>query len=305
MKDYMEDLVGTTHKIQWSHRKWQYFLAFGLLTIVGVLPIMISLKQRSYYILTVYPFFVIAISALLNNIVENWLSIAGKIFHIITSSLALVLLLGAVILNVKYFGEPGREQIMQNDMRQVLPHLEYGEEVAMPYEMRTEYSLINYYYREKRVELYAYQPVFPQDTSSETSTTTNTQIDDKTAEKEKTDGKNTNSTSQSSTRVSSTSTTLTVKTIAALVANSHPEDDIVANKTKGPHSAAKDKGSNIEKSTSAKKTPTDSISTIPLPEPPDDLPLHILTNGTPMGKLAPYYQEIQLNTYQYKLYKRL
>lgn len=285
----VEDLVGSTHKINWARRKWQYFLAFGLLTMAGVLPIMISLKQRSYYILTVYPFFAIALAATLNDVVEEWTSKGGRLFHIIASSLAVVLLVGAWLLNMKYYDKPGREQVMQNDMRQILPQLEEGEDVAMPYEMRTEYSLIGYYYREKRVQLYAYLPVFPQDTVAGEPAVTSAPAETapktaaKPAEAE---------TQEEESELNSYKKDWVFPTVASVV-----------KADKAAKSTAKEEGKKSAKTKD--ETTEEKAAPAPLPEPPADLPLHILTNGTPMGALAPYYQEIKLNTYQYKLYKRL
>ena len=47
-------------------------IALILLTLCGVLPIMISTKQHSFYILTVYPFFSVALSLLIQDIVASW-----------------------------------------------------------------------------------------------------------------------------------------------------------------------------------------------------------------------------------------
>lgn len=52
-------------KLDSSNRKWAGF--FIVLALCGVLPIMISLKQRDFYILTVYPFVALAIVMYFEN----------------------------------------------------------------------------------------------------------------------------------------------------------------------------------------------------------------------------------------------
>lgn len=226
----VEDLVQSTVKVHLNKRKWQLCLGYALLTCAGVLPIMISLKQRSFYILTVYPFFVLALSAVMNDAVENWLSVAGKRFHLVSAIVSVLMLAGAVAMNVAHYDRPGRDEVMQSDMKRILPELERGEEVAVPPMMGSEYSLLSYYYRDGRVQLYGYQPAF-----------------DESAD-----------------------------TVAAVA-------------------AAGDK---------ALMSDSTALAAV-VPPAPADLPKHILTNGIPMGKLAPYYEEIKLNTIQYKLYRRL
>ena len=129
------------------------FLTFLLLTLAGVIPIMVSTKQRDFYILTVFPFLAVALGSLLHNAVESWLSRAGRTFNLATTALAVIAVVCAVWLNASYYGKPGRDIALQNDMQLILPCLEEGEHVAIPDCMREEYSLIYYYYREKKISL--------------------------------------------------------------------------------------------------------------------------------------------------------
>ncbi len=55
------------NKLKLSDQNRNWSLLFIVLALCGVLPIMISLKQRDFYILTVYPFIAIAIALYMEN----------------------------------------------------------------------------------------------------------------------------------------------------------------------------------------------------------------------------------------------
>lgn len=69
-----------------TNRKWS--LAFLILSLCGVLPIMISLKQRDFYILTVYPFVVLSVVMYFEN---GFLAFQGWLERKIRKPLALSL----------------------------------------------------------------------------------------------------------------------------------------------------------------------------------------------------------------------
>jgi 4-amino-4-deoxy-L-arabinose transferase-like glycosyltransferase len=75
-------------------------MALGLLlfSLCGVLPIMISLKQRGFYILTVYPFVAIALAALIIVYYQPWAEkLKGKKIYAMLSGVALAISLGLVV----------------------------------------------------------------------------------------------------------------------------------------------------------------------------------------------------------------
>jgi len=134
-----------------EHRK--VFFIFFLLTLSGVIPMMISTKQRDFYILTVIPFLAIAIGALLNDTVEKWLKHGGKKFRTITTIVAILLALLAITLNIANWGKPGRDKEQQHDIELISKYVSDGEIIAVPQYINEEYSFINYAYRANRLEL--------------------------------------------------------------------------------------------------------------------------------------------------------
>lgn len=140
-----ETVVSTEHK--------KIFFIFFLLTLSGVIPMMISTKQRDFYFLTVIPFLTIALGALLNGTVEAWLGHGGKKFRIITTLVAVLLALVAITLNVINCGKPGRDVDLLHDVQQITENVSAGEIIAAPLHINGEYSFTNYAYRAKQLEI--------------------------------------------------------------------------------------------------------------------------------------------------------
>lgn len=131
----------------------RFALKFFLLALFGVLPIMISLKQRDFYVLTVYPFVALAAASLLRDWVERGLLYHGQRYKWIFMSVACVVLAVASFYSISYYGKPGRDVDIIEDLDVVKTGLEWGEQVAVPASLFSDYSLRAYYYREHRVDL--------------------------------------------------------------------------------------------------------------------------------------------------------
>lgn len=188
---------------QSSQLYWGTFCTFMLLALAGVLPITISPKQRSFYILTTYPFVAIAVAAVIHTPVEQWMNGLSKRVSVVLTMLSVVLAIAAVGVNAAYAGKPGRDAEMQQEVMCMVSHLEPGERVGFPERMHEEYSLQNYFYRDARIVMI---PIEENDTVQQGM---------------------------------------------------------------------------------------------------EQMPQHFITDGASMGFLAPYYQEININTIQYKLFQRL
>lgn len=129
------------------------FLTFTLLTLSGVIPMMISTKQSDFYILTVFPFIAVAIGALLNDKVEEWLTKTGKRFQSIITTAAILMVLIALTTNIIHVGKPGRDVEIQHDVALITSQLQQGEHIAIPESLYDQYSLINYAYRAKQIDM--------------------------------------------------------------------------------------------------------------------------------------------------------
>ena len=137
--------------LQTKHRK--VIAAYFILVAIGVLPIMLSLKQRSFYILTVYPFFATAIAAVASPVVEPLIKSVSRRFHIVLFLFSLFLLGAACGYQSMQYGKADRDVVMQHDEQLILPYLQQGEHVAIAPCMQSIYSLHGYYYRDHCVSL--------------------------------------------------------------------------------------------------------------------------------------------------------
>ncbi len=122
--------------------------AMWMLVACAVLPMMVSTRQREFYLLTVMPMVAVLLALLLEEPVARWIK-PTKVWGYI----AMALLAGAVVLNVLRFGSEGRDVRLQRDMKVIVAELEKGETVTIPSPLYYNYSLQGYYYRECRITL--------------------------------------------------------------------------------------------------------------------------------------------------------
>ncbi len=124
------------------------YWAMWALVACAVLPMMVSTRQREFYLLTAMPIVAVLLALLIEEPVARWIK-PSKVLQYI----ALALLLGAVVLNAVRFGTEGRDAQLQRDLEVIAPHLERGEMVTVPTPLYFDYKLQGYYYRKCRVSL--------------------------------------------------------------------------------------------------------------------------------------------------------
>jgi hypothetical protein len=130
-------------------------LAFFSLGMAGILPILLTMDQSTYFVYLSLPFFAISFGVLVKQPVEimmekiNFRS-AGyrflKVFGTVTLSAGL-------ILSVYFSKEINRDKNMIRDMRIILPHLEESSTINILPQMSQNYSLFTYYARYKDISL--------------------------------------------------------------------------------------------------------------------------------------------------------
>ncbi len=127
-----------------SREQW----AMWALVACAVLPMMVSTRQREFYLLTAMPMVAVLLALLIEEPVARWLKPSKVLAYV-----ALALMLGAVVLNIVRFGGEGRDVQLQRDLEVIAPQLERGEIVTVPTPLYFDYKLQGYYYRECRVSL--------------------------------------------------------------------------------------------------------------------------------------------------------
>ncbi len=123
--------------------KWIRFLI--LISLLGVIPIMISLKQRSFYILTVYPFVAISIAIYFKSLFEyiNQRLENFKYRSIVTFTLPLVTL-GLIIFSSQQIG---RDENEIKDIKSIVEITGKNVTICISSEIRYNWSVIAYFSR--------------------------------------------------------------------------------------------------------------------------------------------------------------
>ena len=132
-------------------RKW--FFMFLILGLTGVLPIMLSVKQRDFYMFTALPFFALAfghlslsmVNAMLLEIkpkTRNWMMIASSV----------VLMVG-IGLNVSHIGKYGRDEALIKEVKKRVAEADGKDIIEIPQEEYTHWAKHAYYMRYGKISL--------------------------------------------------------------------------------------------------------------------------------------------------------
>lgn len=150
-------LIALVNKVQKSLFKLNIreFTMFTVIALSGVLPIMISLKQRNFYITTVYPIFAIGLAyylypflkLLINNI--DIKSKGFKIFKGVTIGVVLI----SIILSVSQINRVGRDKEMINDCKEIINTVGKDINIGICPNMASIWALHGYFSRYGNVSL--------------------------------------------------------------------------------------------------------------------------------------------------------
>lgn len=132
-------------KASWrpTRDSWRRFGLMFALALCGTLPMMVSTKQRAFYLLTVFPFVALAVAALLEPLVRHY---EKQLQRPAMTVATVVVLVAAVVANALHWQKPGRDKAMLTDMDQIAPLLQAGEMVSVTPDLASDNSLHGYYY---------------------------------------------------------------------------------------------------------------------------------------------------------------
>jgi 4-amino-4-deoxy-L-arabinose transferase-like glycosyltransferase len=134
------------------------FLAFLILGLVGVLPMMVSVKQRDFYMLAALPFFALAFGHLsLSMVTMMLLEIKPNVRKWMLLGSSVMLLLG-IVLNVCHIGKYGRDEAFLVEMKKALLEIPENEVIGIKPEDFTQWSWHAYFMRYGKVSLDDQEP---------------------------------------------------------------------------------------------------------------------------------------------------
>ena len=132
-------------------RKW--FLIFLLIGLTGVLPIMVSVKQRDFYMLAALPFFALAFGHFFLSIVNMMLlEIKQKTRKWMLLGASGVLLLG-LVLNVCHIGKYGRDEALIEEVKQRIAAADGQNMIEISPEEYTQWAKHAYFMRYGKISL--------------------------------------------------------------------------------------------------------------------------------------------------------
>ncbi|HEY9176261.1 MAG TPA: glycosyltransferase family 39 protein [Flavipsychrobacter sp.] len=134
-------------------------LFFLLVGIAASLPMMLSVKQRTFYLVPSLPYYIMALCVVLYPFyiaLTNRLGVGEKRLKYFKMSAAVISLGLCVYLGSKV-GQPGRDHEMIANMKYIGAHMPKGEKIGICSEMDKDYSFLAYIQRYNRMEV---NPVF-------------------------------------------------------------------------------------------------------------------------------------------------
>jgi 4-amino-4-deoxy-L-arabinose transferase-like glycosyltransferase len=132
-------------------RAWFYiFLILGLL---GVLPIMVSVKQRDFYMLAALPFFALACGHIILSMLTLWLpKITPSVRKWMTLGACCIMLLG-LVLNTVHIGKYGRDEALIEEVKQRIAEADGKNTIEISPDEYTQWAMHAYYMRYGKTSL--------------------------------------------------------------------------------------------------------------------------------------------------------
>ena len=142
-------------------RAWFYiFLILGLL---GVLPIMVSVKQRDFYMLAALPFFALACGHIILSMLTLWLpKITPSVRKWMTLGACCIMLLG-LVLNTVHIGKYGRDEALIEEVKQRIAEADGKNTIEITPDEYTQWAKHAYYMRYGKISLKPNEQLSPID----------------------------------------------------------------------------------------------------------------------------------------------
>ena len=130
-----------------------WFYSFMVLGLFGVLPIMVSVKQRDFYMLAALPFIALACGYITLSMLTLWLPmITPKVRGWMTLGAGCVVLLG-VVLNVVHIGKYGRDEALIEEVKQRIAEVGDNNIIEISQEEYTQWAKHAYFMRYGKISL--------------------------------------------------------------------------------------------------------------------------------------------------------
>ncbi len=130
-----------------------WFYSFLILGLLGVLPIMVSVKQRDFYMLAALPFFALACGHITLSGLTLWQPRMTPRFRKWSTLGASCVLLTGIILNVVHIGQYGRDKALIEEVKQQIVESGGNNTIEISPEEYTQWAKHAYYMRYGKISL--------------------------------------------------------------------------------------------------------------------------------------------------------
>ena len=130
-----------------------WFYIFFILGLLGVLPIMVSVKQRDFYMLAAMPFFALACGHITLSTITLWLSReTSQVRRWMTLGAVGVLLMG-LVMNIIHIGKYGRDEALIEEVKAHVAAADGKTILEITPEEYTQWAKHAYYMRYGKISL--------------------------------------------------------------------------------------------------------------------------------------------------------
>ena len=130
-----------------------WFYVFLIMGLVGVLPIMVSVKQRDFYMLAALPFFALACGHITLSMLTLWLpKMTPIVRRWMTVGASCIMLLG-LVLNLIHIGKYGRDEALIEEVKQRIAESEGNNVIEISPEEYTQWAKHAYFMRYGKISL--------------------------------------------------------------------------------------------------------------------------------------------------------
>ena len=131
----------------------KHFFSFLILGLTGVMPIMLSVKQRDFYMLAALPFFALAFGHLSLSMMNMiLLEIKPKTRNRMMIASSVVLLVG-MVLNISHIGKYGRDEALIEEVKNRMAEADGENIIEITPEEYTQWAKHAYYMRYGKISL--------------------------------------------------------------------------------------------------------------------------------------------------------
>ncbi len=139
-----------------DRKKAQLYYAIGLIALSGIVPMIISLKQRAFYLSATLPLIAIAIAGIMSPyiiVLFNKYPVRQKVNNIMKLS-GMTALIVTIIISFTFINKPARDKAMLNDIKTIINKVPRSETISGERKLYSVWSLHGYLKRYADINLY-------------------------------------------------------------------------------------------------------------------------------------------------------